>query len=240
MTDDPLGQIERSWHANARAWTEAVREGRIASRRLATDEAIVEAVMAHAPRRVLDLGCGEGWLARALAARGVEAVGVDASAPLVEAARRAGGGVFHVCGYDGLAEAGPARFGGPFDVVAANFALLSDPLDDALAGARGLLAASGVLVIQTVHPWAARGDAPYRDGWRVERFAGFGDGFAEPMPWFFRTLQSWFATLARAGFRVDDVREPAHPDTGEPLSLILAARPGTPETMEGRWMESGR
>jgi hypothetical protein len=58
----------------------------------------------------------------------------------------------------------------------------------------------------------------------VERFAAFGDGFAEPMPWFYRTLESWLATLARAGFRVDAVREPAHPDTGEPLSLILAAR----------------
>ena len=228
MTDDPLGQIERSWRANAPAWIEAVREGRIASRRLATDDAVVEAVMAHAPRRVLDLGCGEGWLARTLAARGVEAVGVDGSAPLVEAARRAGGGTFHLCGYAGLAEAGPARFGGVFDVVAANFALLGEPLDDALAGARGLLSASGVLVIQTVHPWTARGDAPYRDGWRMERFDGFEDGFgerfAEPMPWFFRTLRLWFATLARAGFRVDAVREPAHPDTGEPVSLILEAR----------------
>ncbi|MFL5381062.1 MAG: class I SAM-dependent methyltransferase [Longimicrobiaceae bacterium] len=223
MTDDPLVQIERSWRANAGAWTEAVRGGRIASRRLATDEAIVEAVMAHSPRRVLDLGCGEGWLARALAARGVEAVGVDASAPLVDAAHRAGGGAFHLCDYAALAEAGPERFGGAFDVVAANFALLGDPLDDALAGARELLSASGVLVIQTVHPWAARGDAPYRDGWRMERFAGFGDGFVEPMPWFHRTLQSWFAALARAGFRVDAVREPAHPHTGEPLSLLLVA-----------------
>ncbi|HEU4558435.1 MAG TPA: class I SAM-dependent methyltransferase [Longimicrobium sp.] len=224
MSEDPLAGIERSWRANARAWTEAVREGRIASRRVATSAAVVEAVMAHSPQRVLDLGCGEGWLVRALAARGVHAVGVDASAPLVEAARQAGGAAFHLCSYRELAEADPARFGGPFDVVAANFALLGDPLDDAFAAARRHLEPRGVLLIQTVHPWGARDGAPYRDGWRTERFDGLGEGFAEPMPWFYRTLQSWFDTLARAGFRVDAVREPAHPETGEPLSLLLAAR----------------
>lgn len=231
MNDDPLRQIEQSWRANAAAWTEAVREGRIASRRLATDAAIVEAVMAHRPRRVLDLGCGEGWLARALSQRGVETVGVDASEPLVVAARAAGGGDFHVCSYGELD--GPERFGGAFDVVAANFALLGDPLDDALQGARGLLAPGGVLVIQTVHPWAAR-DGDYRDGWRTERFAAFGEGFTEPMPWFFRTLRSWSDALTRAGLRIHGLREPAHPETGEPVSLILtawapaAARPSAP------------
>ncbi len=220
MTDDPLRQIERSWRANAPAWTEAVREGKIESRRVATDAAIVDAVLAHAPRRVLDLGCGEGWLARALAARGVETVGIDASAPLVAAASEAGGD-FHVCSYAELASAGPARLGA-FDAVAANFALLGDPLDDALAGARAVLSPGGSLVIQTVHPWAARGGEPYRDGWRTERFTGFGVGFTEPMPWFFRTLQSWVQTLERAGLRIHDLREPAHPQTGEPLSLILS------------------
>lgn len=220
---DPLPQIERSWRANAAAWTDAVREGRIASRRLATDRAIVDAVLGLAPRRVLDLGCGEGWLARALSAHGISVVGVDASAPLVEAARRAGGD-FHVCPYAALADSAE-RLGGPVDVVAANFALLADPLDDALGGARALLKPGGALVIQTVHPWTARGSEPYRDGWRMERFDGFGDGFTEPMPWFFRTLESWLAALSRAGLALETVREPVHPETGDPASLILIARP---------------
>lgn len=223
MTDDALRQIERSWKRNAAAWTQAVREGRIATRRLATDRAVVDAVLTLAPRRVLDLGCGEGWLARALAAAGVEVVGVDASAPLVEAARRAGGGEFHVCSYAELASSS-ARFGDPFDVVAANFALLGDPVDDALRGARALLKTGGAVVIQTVHPWTARGDEPYRDGWRMERFAAFGSGFTEPMPWYYRTLQSWLQVLEQAGLGVDAAREPLHPATGEPASLILVAR----------------
>jgi 2-polyprenyl-3-methyl-5-hydroxy-6-metoxy-1,4-benzoquinol methylase len=87
--------LVRSWSRNAEAWTRTVREGGIESRRLVTDAAIVRAVLERRPERVLDLGCGEGWLARALAEHGLAVVGLDGSPELVEAARRAGGGEFH-------------------------------------------------------------------------------------------------------------------------------------------------
>ena len=38
-----------------------MRERRIESRRLVTDAAIVQAILALAPKRVLDMQCGEGW-----------------------------------------------------------------------------------------------------------------------------------------------------------------------------------
>src|ERR1700689_2940465 len=63
-------KIVESWRNNAHAWTSAVREQRIDSRALVTDRAIVDAVLARAPRSVLDIGCGEGWLARRLGGRG--------------------------------------------------------------------------------------------------------------------------------------------------------------------------
>ncbi|RFQ41343.1 class I SAM-dependent methyltransferase, partial [Pseudomonas sp. ATCC 13867] len=58
---DPSARIRHSWQANADAWTRAVREQRIESRRLVTDAAILSAVAAGPARRLLDIGCGEGW-----------------------------------------------------------------------------------------------------------------------------------------------------------------------------------
>src|SRR4051812_17347197 len=86
-----VGDVElvASWEANAAQWTKVVREGTIESRRLVTDNAVVQAVMDQAPRRVLDLGCGEGWLSRELKSNGAFCVGIDASGELIHAARHA-------------------------------------------------------------------------------------------------------------------------------------------------------
>lgn len=232
MSDDPVAHLTRSWTANAAAWTDAVRAQRIASRRLVTDAAVLDAIAAAvadtgggtlAGARVLDVGCGEGWLARALAARGAVVTGIDVAPPLVDAARALGGGTFAVLDYADAAAA-PERLGGPYDVAACNFALLAEDVVPLLAALRARLAPGGAVVIQTVHPWTARGDRPYADGWRTETFAGFGDGFAAPMPWYSRTLASWMRAVAAAGLRVADLREPLHPETGAPASLLLTCR----------------
>lgn len=201
-----------------------MREGLIESRRVATDVAIEDAVLDYSPRRVLDVGCGEGWLVRALAERGIAAVGVDASPPLIEAARSQRGGTFHTCSYAEIA-GDPEALGTGFDAVIFNFALLDDDAVLVVRAVRRALAPSGSVFIQTVHPWAARGDEPYRDGWRVETFTGFGPGFSEPMPWYYRTLESWISLLHRSGFRIRDVREPLHPDGSSPVSLLLIGAP---------------
>ena len=115
-------QIVTSWHTNARPWVKAVQNQEIASRTLATNRAIVQAVTSLTPRRVLDLGCGEGWLARALAERGVKVVGIDVVPELIAEAQRLGGGRFQVCSY-GDVVAGRLN-ADRFDTIVCNFSLL--------------------------------------------------------------------------------------------------------------------
>jgi len=212
--------LQLSWQLNAKAWIDAVRGGAIESRRQVTDQAILLAILGRQPERVLDLGCGEGWLLRALADRGIDAVGVDGDAVLVEAARAAGSSAVHKASYEQLA-AEEVDIGGDYDLVCANFALLHQDIIPLLAAMKALLAPSGTMVIQTLHPWSmANGD--YQDGWREESFAGFA-GQWQPMPWYFRTLASWLNALDMAGLRLVNLQEPQHPQSAVPQSLLLVA-----------------
>lgn len=216
----PESTLLQSWHHNARAWTEAVRSGAIESRRQVTDQAILLAVMGRQPERVLDLGCGEGWLLRALAERGFDAVGVDGDATLVEAARVAGSSPVHVASYEELVEA-KVDIGRDYDLICANFSLLHQDIIPLLAAMNALLVPGGALVIQTLHPWSvAAGD--YQDGWREETFDGF-QGKWQPMPWYFRTLSSWLNALDMAGLQLTGLREPQHPQSPVPQSLLMIA-----------------
>ena len=220
---DPERRLHQAWQANAAAWTAAVRGGRIASRvggdRPRDRRGGARAAAGARARRRLRRG-----LARAPPLPRGEVVGIDGSAALIAAARAAHpDGSYRVLSY---ADAIVSRRGwaDAYDVVVCNFALLGEHLAPLLAALGSALAAEGMLLIQTLHPWAACGDLPYRDGWREETFAGFGEGRFEPMPWYFRTLASWLAEIAAAGLVVARCQEPLDPASGRPLSLLLSCR----------------
>jgi hypothetical protein len=72
-----------------------------------------------------------------------------------------------------------------------------------------------------VHPLVSCREAPYVDGWREGSWAGFSSDFTDPPPWYFRTLASWVALFIDSGLRPTALREPVHPESGKPVSLIL-------------------
>jgi 2-polyprenyl-3-methyl-5-hydroxy-6-metoxy-1,4-benzoquinol methylase len=223
MSSDPLSdaKIVDSWARNAAPWTEAVRENRIESRRLVTNRAILEAVVGRSPRTILDIGCGEGWLVRALAEEGISGIGVDAVPALIEQAASAGGGDFRVASYEEIAS---GLLEVKVDVVVANFALIGkDSVDGVIRRTPTLLEKDGSLIIQTLHPLVATGDQPYEDGWRHGSWAGFSCNFSDPAPWYFRTVETWKALITECGFGSIEVREPLHPATGKPASIIFIA-----------------
>lgn len=222
---DRESMLSRAWDRNAARWTRIVRDGLIPSRRAGTDEAVVQAIAARKPRRVLDVGCGEGWLIRRLR-RDVDctAVGIDGSARLIEDARAADpDSRYEVVAYADLID-GTAGLAADFDIAVFNYALFDEKVDRILAATSALLARGGAIVIQTLHPWALSEAEAYRDGWRTEDFSAFEGEDWEPMPWFFRTLESWHATVRAAGLAVTDLTEPKSAADGRPLSLIMVCK----------------
>ena len=215
-------QVIEAWQANAEPWTRAVRNRTIESRKLVTDAAIIDAVLARNPGTVLDLGCGEGWLTRALSERGIRAVGVDAIPSLIDKAVSRGGGDFRVASYEDLAANG---LDVEVDVVVANFSLIGgEAVDAVIRRVPEFLNPGGFFIVQTPHPVVEAYDIPYRDGWYEGSWAGCPDGFSKAAPWYFRTLGTWVRTLTDAGLSINEMREPIHPVTGKPASLILVGQ----------------
>jgi len=209
-----------SWHRNADPWIAAIRNGEIESRTLVTNAAILETIRAYAPQTAVDLGCGEGWLVRALPE--IEMMGVDAIPALVTQAQAAGGGTFRCLSYEDIAN-GELQLSA--DLAVCNFSLIGkEAVDGLLRAAPSYLRRDGHLVVQTVHPVLACGDGAYADGWREGSWAGFNSGFQDAPPWYFRTLSSWIALFNDNGLRIVELREPPHPHTGKPASLILVGQ----------------
>jgi SAM-dependent methyltransferase len=214
-------RVIQSWRKNASAWTRAVRERQIDSRRQATDQAIIDAVMSYAPHSLLDIGCGEGWLIRALAGGGMRLIGVDAVPAMIDSARAGGGGEFHVGSYQDLAD-GKLKF--LTDVAVCNFSLIGkESAEAAFAAVPSLLTAQGLFIVQTPHPVSACGKLEYKDGWRAGSWDGFDEEFSDPAPWYFRTLGSWLELFRAHGLRLMELREPLLPGTGQPASVIFIA-----------------
>ena len=216
-------QIVTSWHTNARPWVKAVQNQEIESRTLVTNQAIVQAVTSLTPRCVLDVGCGEGWLARTLAERGIEVVGIDVVSELITEAQRLGGGQFQVCSYEDMVA---GRLDADrFDTIICNFSLLGkEAVEHLLHALLRYVQPQGHVLIQTLHPVMACGDRPYCDGWRPGSWAGFGPEFTDPAPWYFRTVESWIRLLHDSGFAILECREPVHPRTEKPASMIFVSK----------------
>ncbi len=215
---DPEQLILESWQINAQPWIDVLSEGRILSRKLVTDQAIINAVLETGPETVLDIGCGEGWLVRALTETGISATGVDGVAALIQSAEEQAEGRFMQLAYD---EISAATITDRFDAIVCNFSLLGgDSVEQLFSEFPGLLNGRGYLIVQTLHP----DNFPGPEGWREGTWAGIEGDFNQPAPWYYRTLSSWLSLFTRSGFELISQIAPLHPESGLPASLILVGR----------------
>jgi SAM-dependent methyltransferase len=172
-------------------------------------------------RATLDLGCGEGRLARDLTRLGHDVVGVDLSPTMVAAARAAQPGL-------AVHEADAAHLPFPdasFDCVVA-FMSLQDVHDFEAAvreGAR-VLEPGGRLCFAIVHPLNSAGkfdgdeaDAPFVIAGSYLARSHYADSVArDGLEMTFvsehRPLQAYTDALADAGLLIERLREPAMPE----------------------------
>ncbi|MTV41400.1 class I SAM-dependent DNA methyltransferase [Duganella radicis] len=141
--------------------------------------ALLEAISAPAPYRLLDLGCGPGRDLKAFKVMGHEAIGIDGSARFVEMARTFSG--CEVWRQDFVHLDLPAAH---FDGIYANASLFHVPsvaLPQVLRDLHGALKSGGVLFSSN-----PRGDN--REGWNGPRYGSYYD------------YETWERYLIDAGF----------------------------------------
>ncbi len=214
-----------AWEAAAEAWSRFIEAGDPFREQL-VDPVVFGWLCEVRGKKILDAGCGEGYLARALAERGAAVIGIDGSAKLVEIAREKSRAEIEFREHD-LREPFPFR-DHTFDAVVCNLALMDfDPIEDAIREFNRVLVSSGTLVISLLHPSFMSGKAkgrlrknvrefvlhkpPHheilryhtecRDAWHIQ-------GVGVETAYYHRPLERYVRALRDAGFAITDLREP--------------------------------
>ena len=209
---------EALWEQNARWWQRTFTDGADPE----YDELILPMVARHlvGARRVLDIGCGEGHVARRVASLGAEVVGVDPTpAQVREAAARGGGPRYGRA----RAEALPCR-SGAFDAVVLCLAIEHvDAFDVAFEEVARVLAPDGRFLLLLAHPLLQAPGSGWVDDrivgehyWRVGAYLREYAEIDEVEPgvhlrFVHRPLSSYVHAMGRAGLLIDDIEEPAPP-----------------------------
>jgi ubiquinone/menaquinone biosynthesis C-methylase UbiE len=204
------GSLREAWEGEAEAWIRFSREPDAFAW-----EFNIPAFLELVPepgRLTLDIGCGEGRIARELLKRGHAVIGVDASPTLVEAARS---GEPPVDAINADAADLPLDDASA-DLAVAFMALQSvDDLEGAIEEAARVLEPKGRLCVAVVHPMNSLEEAPhyFTEHAYAESSAGFTFHDVH------RPLSQYAAALSGAGFVIEELREPI------PGPKLLKARP---------------
>lgn len=217
-----MSELRQAWEENAAAWIAWARTPGHDSYWRFHRDLFLELVPPPAGR-TLDVGCGEGRLARDLAALGHEVVGIDASPTMIAAAREAAPELEL-----DVADAAALPFAdASFGLVVAFMSLQDiDDLGGAIREAARVLAPGGRLCLAIVHPISSAGTFVERDEDAAFVIAGSyldesrtdatfeRDGLTIRFVSRHVPLERYAEELLEAGLQIERLREPKLPEAG--------------------------
>jgi len=219
-------KIIDAWVENSNAWLDAVKHEGLRRRGVPTRDVLLEVLEEYSPSgcRLLDFGCGEGWLSDEIREKDIEYIGIDASPKLIKHARLKGLATFHV----GTAESLESLGLGKLDIVVCNFSLFGkESVLHFFSFVHQLLAEPGAVIVQTLHPCFCEYSVDYRSRWVQGTWAGLPGNFGEPSPLYFRTLEEWISLFKNNRLRLVEIREVKIGQLGEHSIIFVVQKDST-------------
>lgn len=215
-------EVRETWNRIAVDWDIQVGEEGDSNRILNSDPILWQFVGEIKNLFVLDAGCGTGYLARKLAARGAVVTGIDLSEQMIAIAKEKSIQKnlqidFHVDDCSKLDKLS-ARC---FDLIIANYVLMDVPdLEGAMNAFNRVLKLNGLAVLIFSHPCFPQGRAivsenreinynwnfPYFE--RTKCIEAPWNHFTSEFIWFHRPLSDYWKAFKTSGFEIVDFEEP--------------------------------
>ncbi|MGN4128232.1 class I SAM-dependent methyltransferase [Lysinibacillus sphaericus] len=220
MTTD---EAIKRWNRHAESYTASYDEQGGLHREVLLNPAIFSLLDDVKGKKLLDAGCGEGYLSRILAKKGAIITAVDYAEKMLEIAKQRTNSDEEIDYKQGNCEKLDFLTDAQYDIIVSNMVLQDlENYEAALSEMYRLLQQGGSFIFSILHPcfvtpnsgWV-RNEQVNKQYWKVQRY--FYEGVYdqrfpidsdEKVVFYHRTLTSYLKAIIKVGFTVEDVIEP--------------------------------